>query len=29
MRRLLIAVNAGQGYGTLEIRTPKEVLEYE
>ena len=27
--RLFNAVNLEQGYGVLEIRTPKEVLEYE
>lgn len=27
--RLFSAVNLKRGYGILEIRTPKEVLEYE
>jgi hypothetical protein len=27
--RLFNGVNIQQGYGSLEIRTPKEVLEYE
>ena len=27
--RLFNSVNIGHGYGALEIRTPKEVLEYE
>jgi hypothetical protein len=27
--RLFNAVNLERGYGLLEIRTPKEVLDYE
>jgi len=27
--RLFNAVNMEEGYGNLEIRTPKEVLDYE